>query len=376
MARALTSTPRGDGFRMPGEFEPHLGCWMLWPERSDNWRNGAKPAQQAFAAVARATAEGEVVTVCVSRAQYAAARRTLPEHVRLVEMSSDDSWIRDCGPTFVVNAEGEVRGIDWKFNAWGGLSGGLYARWDQDDLVGEKVLEVERDARYAPDLILEGGSIEVDGEGTLVTTEQCLLNRNRNPDRSRAEIEWHLREYLHVDRIIWLGEGVHLDETAGHVDNLCRFVRPGLLTLTWTEDPTDPQYPNSRDALARLTRATDAKGRSLEIRKVHQPGPLHITPQEAQGVDIVPGTKPRRAGDRMPASYVNFYIGNGIVVMPSFDDPQDQPAREALQELFPARRIVAVPAREIVLGGGGIHCITQQEPRGRPPRRPPGEGAP
>jgi len=350
---------------MPGEFEPHIGSWMLWPERSDNWRNGAKPAQRAFAAVANATAEGEAVTVCVSRAQYVAARQMLPEHIRLIEMSSNDSWIRDCGPTFVVNAEGEVRGIDWKFNAWGGLAGGLFFPWDQDDLVGEKVLEIERDARYAPDFVLEGGSIEADGEGTLLTTEQCLLNKNRNPDKSQAEIEWHLSEYLNVDRTIWLGEGVHVDETAGHVDNLCRFVRPGVLALTWTEDTSDPQYPISRDAYDRLTRATDAKGRSFEIHKIHQPGPLYITEQEAQGVDIVPGTKPRQAANRMPASYVNFYVGNGIVVMPSFNDPQDDPAREALQELFPARRIIAVPAREIVLGGGGIHCITQQEPRGR-----------
>jgi agmatine deiminase len=212
---------------MPGEFEPHVGCWMLWPERSDNWRGGARPAQRAFAAVAAAIAAAEPVTVCVSRAQYPAARAALPQTVRLVEMSSNDSWIRDCGPTFLVGPGGEVRGVDWSFNAWGGPSEGLYAQWDQDDLVGEKVLEIEREARYAPSLVLEGGSIEVDGEGTLITTEQCLLNPNRNPGKTRADIEWHLREYLAVERIIWLGEGVYQDETAGHVDNLCRFVRPG-----------------------------------------------------------------------------------------------------------------------------------------------------
>jgi agmatine deiminase len=365
MTRTLTSTPRQDGFRMPGEFEPHVGCWMLWPERSDNWRSGAKPAQGAFAAVAAAIAEAEPVTVCVSRAQYGAARRTLPESVRLVEMSANDSWIRDCGPTFVVGPEGEVRGIDWSFNAWGGLSGGLYSPWDQDDLVGEKVLELERDARYAPSLILEGGSIEVDGEGTLITTEQCLLNQNRNPDKNRAEIEWHLREYLNVDRIIWLGEGVHLDETAGHVDNLCRFVRPGVVALTWTDDERDPQHAISADAYGRLTRAQDARGRALEIHKIHQPNPLYIAEHEARGVDVVPGTKPRRAGDRMPASYVNFYVGQGIVVLPSFGDPRDTPAREAIQHLFPDRRPVMIPSREILLGGGGIHCITLQEPLGR-----------
>ena len=375
MARTLTSTPRQDGFRMPGEFEPHIGCWMLWPERSDNWRSGAKPVQRAFAAVAAAIAEAEPVTVCVSRAQYSVARGALPESVRLVEMSSNDSWIRDCGPTFVVGAEGEVRGIDWEFNAWGGLSGGLYSPWDQDDLVGEKVLEIERDARYAPSLVLEGGSIEVDGEGTLITTEQCLLNRNRNPGKSRADIEWHLREYLNVDRVIWLGEGVYQDETAGHVDNLCRFVRPGVLALTWTEDASDPQHAISRDAYERLTRTVDAKGREFQIHKIHQPAPLYITEDEARGVDVVPSTKPRRAGDRMPASYVNFYIGQGIVVVPTFDDPRDARAQKTLQALFPERRAITVPAREILLGGGGIHCITLQEPLGRRSQRGRGTAA-
>jgi agmatine deiminase len=358
---------------MPGEFEPQIGCWMLWPERSDNWRSGARPAQGAFAAVAAAIAAAEPVTVCVSRAQYSAARRALPEAVRLVEMSSNDSWIRDCGPTFVVGPGGEVRGIDWEFNAWGGPSGGLYSTWDQDDLVGEKVLEVERDARYAPRLVLEGGSIEVDGEGTLVTTEQCLLNRNRNPGKTRADIEWHLREYLNVDRIIWLGEGVYLDETGGHVDNLCRFVRPGVVALTWTEDASDPQHAISRDAHERLTRAVDARGRKLEIHRIHEPAPLYITEDEARGVDAVPGTKPRRAGDRMPASYVNFYIGQGLLVVPAFDSPRDARARETLQALFPDRRAITVPAREILLGGGGIHCITLQEPLGGRSQR--GSGA-
>jgi agmatine deiminase len=373
VARTLTTTPRQDGFRMPAEFEPHVGCWMLWPERSDNWRGGAKPAQHVFAMVATAIAEAEPVTVCVSRAQYPAARRALPESVRLVEMSSNDSWIRDCGPIFVVAAEGEVRGIDWQFNAWGGESGGLYATWDQDDLVGEKVLEIERDARYAPGLVLEGGSIEVDGEGTLVTTEQCLLNRNRNPGKSRADIEWHLREYLNVERIIWLGEGVYQDETAGHVDNLCRFVQPGVVALTWIDDASDPQHAISQDAHERLIRAVDARGRALQVHRIHQPAPLYITEAEARGVDVALGTKPRRAGDRMPATYVNFYVGQGIVVVPAFDDPQDARARAAIQGLFPDRRAIAVPAREILLGGGGIHCITLQEPLGR--RAPPSRSA-
>jgi agmatine deiminase len=365
MPRLLTTTPREDGFRMPAEWEPHVGCWMLWPERSDNWRGGAKPAQHAFAAVAAAIAEGEPVTVCVSPAQYIIAREMLAPAIRVVEMTSNDSWIRDCGPTFVVNDSGEVRGIDWKFNAWGGLRGGLYFPWDQDDLVGEKVVEFERDDRYAPDFILEGGSIDVDGEGTVLVTEQCLLNPNRNPNKSRSDIEALLRDYLGVEKTLWLEDGIYLDETDGHIDNFCRFVAPGVVVLTWTDDPEDPQYPISVAALERLESMRDARGRPLKVHKLHQPHPILITAEEAAGVDHVPGTLPRAAGDRLAASYVNFYIANDVVVMPHFDDPNDALAKAKLSSLFPSRRIITVPGREILLGGGNIHCITQQEPRGQ-----------
>ncbi len=234
MTRTLSSTPRRDGYRMPGEFEPHSGCWMLWPERPDNWRLGGKPAQQAFVAVASAIAGSEPVTVGVSTAQFANARCLLPPQVRVVEMSSDDAWMRDVGPTFVVNGRGGMRGVDWMFNAWGGLEGGLYFPWDRDAAVAQKVLEIESCDRYRAPLILEGGAIHVDGQGTCMTTEECLLNPNRNPQLSRADIERHLGQYLNVETVIWLGRGVHRDETDGHVDNLCAFTRPGELVLTWT----------------------------------------------------------------------------------------------------------------------------------------------
>ena len=367
MSRLLTTTPRADGFHMPAEWEPHAGCWMLWPERSDNWRGGAKPAHHAFAAVAAAIAQGEPVTVCASPAQYVIAREMLDPAVRVVEMTSNDSWIRDCGPTFVIDGAGRVRGVDWKFNAWGGLIGGLYFPWDQDDLVGEKVVELEGDDRYGPDFVLEGGSIDVDGQGTVLTTKECLLNPNRNPDLRQDEIEQRLRDYLGVDTVIWLDQGVYLDETDGHVDNFCRFVSPGEVVLTWTDDQNDPQYARSTAALERLASARDARGRPLRVHKLHQPAPVLITAAEAAGVDKVPGTLPREPGDRMAASYVNFYIGNGVVVMPAFEDPMDAPAQASLARLFPDRRILAVPAREILLGGGNIHCITQQEPLGRKP---------
>lgn len=370
MPKQLNSTPRVDGFRMPAEWEPHLGCWMLWPERSDNWRNGAKPAQHAFAAVAAAIAHGEPVTVCASPAQYAVARELLDPQVRVVEMTSNDSWIRDCGPSFVVNDLGQIRGVDWQFNAWGGLRDGLYFPWDQDDLVGEKVLEFERDDRYVPDIVLEGGSIDVDGEGSVLVTEQCLLNANRNPEKSQAQIEQYLRDYLGVSSVLWLANGVYLDETDGHIDNFCRFVAPGKVVLTWTDDQNDPQYEISNAALLRLKLMRDAKGRKLDVIKLHQPEPILINAEEAAGVDRVHGTLPRMAGDRLAASYVNFYIANQRIVMPSFNDPFDAAAADTLAQLFPDRTIVSVPGREILLGGGNIHCITQQEPVARSKAKP------
>jgi len=370
MSQLLSTTPRADGFRMPAEWEPHTGCWMLWPERSDNWRGGAKPAQRAFATVAGAIAATEPVSVCVSPEQYLVARAMLAPAVRLVEMTSNDSWIRDCGPTFVINDQGELRGIDWKFNAWGGLEDGLYFPWDQDDLVGEKVIELERAARYAPDFILEGGSIDVDGQGTVIVTEQCLLNHDRNPGMDRQQIEANLRDYLGCTKVIWLENGVYLDETKGHTDNFCRFVAPGEVILTWTDDAADPQFAISAAALERLETATDSNGRKLTVHKLHQPAPILITADEAAGVDHVEGTLPRREGDRLAASYVNFYIGNGVIVMPAFDDPMDGPAQQCLAALFPTRRIIAVPGKEILLGGGNVHCITQQQPQALPAPSP------
>jgi agmatine deiminase len=348
---------------MPAEFERHSGCWMLWPERSDNWRDGAKPAQAAFVQVAAAIAEGEPVSVGVSAAQFQNARERLPRNVRVVEISSNDAWMRDVGPTIVIDAKGRRRGIDWRFNAWGGLNGGLYFPWDRDEEVAAKVLEIEQLERYLAPFVLEGGAIHVDGQGTCLTTEECLLNPNRNPGMSREQIELALQRYLGVTSVIWLNRGVHLDETDGHIDELACFSAPGHVVLTWTDDRKDPQHEISADALARLKRAKDARGRSLTIHKIHQPGPLHMTEKEAAGIDAREGTRARRAGDRLPASYINFYIANRCVVMPLYDKRHDAAAARTLKRLFPRRRLIGVSTREILLGGGNIHCITQQIPR-------------
>jgi agmatine deiminase len=363
MAQTLDSTPAADGFAMPAEWAPHAGCWMLWPERPDNWREGAQPAQRAFADVAAAISRFEPVSVGVSAAYFEYARAHLPPPIRVVEISHDDSWMRDVGPTFVTNEKGQRRGVDWRFNAWGGLKGGLYFPWDEDDKVAQKVLEIEGCARYRAPLINEGGAIHVDGQGTALVTEQCLLNPNRNPQLSRGEIESHLRDYLGVREIIWLGDGVIEDETGGHIDNLACFVKPGVVALTWTDESSDPQYAVSRDALDRLKHARDARGRKIAVLKLPMPGPLELTAVEAAGVLARESTQPRKAGSRLAASYVNFYIANKGIVMPLLDRKTDRSAAAKLRRAFPGRRIVGVPAREILLGGGNIHCITQQVPR-------------
>jgi len=357
-------TPTAAGFAMPAEWAPQAGCWMIWPERPDNWRLGAKPAQAAFAAVATAIARFEPVTMMVSARQYAQARAVLPAAVRVVEVSTNDAWARDVGATFLIDAAGQLAGVDWPFNAWGGLRDGLYFPWDLDDQVAAKMLEIERAQRFRAPCVVEGGAIHVDGEGSVLVTEACLLNENRNPGVTREAMARVLRDYLGVSEVIWLGEGVPGDETGGHIDNLACFVRPGCVLLSWCDDPADPHYAVSRAAEVRLLAARDAKGRAMNVERIPMPEPMFITQDEADGVDRTETGMDRRAGERLAASYVNFLIVNGAVIAPAFGTATDAPARMVLERLFPGREVVMLPAREILLGGGNIHCITQQQPEG------------
>lgn len=360
--KTLNSLPAADGFCMPAEFAEHYGCIMIFPERRDSWQFGAYAAQKAFAEVAAAISESEKLTVCASYEQYDNARRLLPERVRVVEMSSNDSWARDYAPTFVTNGK-ELRGINWGFNAWGGLYDGLYFPWDKDDKMARKLCDLyDADMYDFGNFILEGGSIHVDGEGTCITTEACLLSGGRNPDLSKEQIEQKLCECLGVTKVIWLKRGIYNDETNEHVDNICAFVKPSEVVLAWTDDENDPQYELSKSCLDILENATDAKGRKLTVHKLHCPKPVTITADECAGLDAFGNEPTRTAGERLAASYVNFYISNGAVVMPFFGDPADEPARELLQKLFPTRRVIPVYARDILIGGGNIHCITQQIP--------------
>ena len=361
MAKRIDSTPKKDSYRMPGEFEFHKQAWMIWPERPDVWRDGAKPAQKSYANVAKAIIQFEPVTMCVSKEQYANCRNALPPEIRVVEIASNDSWIRDCGPTFLVDDNGGVRAVDWDFNAWGGLVDGLYFPWDMDDAVPQKVCEIENIDTYpTPGFVLEGGSIHVDGEGTLITTEMCLLSEGRNPHMSKDEIENKLKEFLNLEKIIWIKDGIDPDETNGHVDDVACFVRPGEVACIWTEDKENTFYKECQAAHKTLSEAIDAKGRLLKVHKLCMPE-KNVTIKANFAIDVIEGTVPREDGEICIASYMNFLIVNGGVIVPQYGDVNDKLALEQIQAMFPERKVVGVETWEIVYGGGNIHCITQQQ---------------
>ena len=363
MARLLDSTPKHDGFRLPGEFERKSGCWLGWPERTDVWRNGAKPAQKVWVQIVTAISHSEPVTVCASAAQFATARRQLPPQVRVVEMTCNDTWFRDSGPCFVVNDDsGEVRGVDFEFNAYGGLDGGLYYPWDKDDQIASKILEIERFDRYRAPLIAELGGIQSDGQGSILTTEQCLLNRNRNQHLGKEEVTRRLTNYLGAEQIIWLPRGCKFDETDGHVDDLACFVRPGEVVLQWTDNREDPQWEIYQEAYDILRSTRDSRGRELIVHKLPQPDVLEWTAEEAEGLDQQDSTHTRQAGTKICASYINYYAGNTSIVVPLFGDRNDQAAMATLAELFPQQKIIGIEnSREILLGGGNVACITMPQ---------------
>lgn len=367
-----SSQPEGKavcrGYRMPGEYEPHEGCVMIWPVRPGSWPYGAREAQQTFEEIARAIAESEAVWMLAAPRDADKVREIFKDipNVRVLEIETDDAWARDVAPTCVVSDTGTVMGIDWQFNAWGGTYDGLYAHWEKDNLAASRIckaLGIERiDAQH---FVLEGGSIHSDGEGTLLVTEACLLSRGRNPKMSRQEIEETLKRYLGAEKVIWLPRGIYQDETNEHVDNVCAFVRPGEVVLAWAEDENDPQYELSSASLKVLEEERDARGRKLLIHKLPIPEkPVCITKEELEGFRFEEGEDVRCAGERLAASYVNFYIANGGVLVPQFGDQNDKRAVEILRGLFPERRIVPVYARPVIVGGGNIHCITQQIPAG------------
>ena len=281
----LNSIPKDDGFYMPSELAEHKCTYLLWPERPDNWRDGAKPAQKAFREVVETIAKYEPVVLGVNQSQYSHVLGMNMKNVSVVEISNNDSWIRDTGATMVVNGKGEMRAVDWGFNGYGGLVNGIYFPWDLDDMIASKMANIEGVDRYrTDDFILEGGSVHSDGEGTLLVTEETLLDEGRNGDKTKEEIEKYLLDYCGGEKVLWLPYGVYKDEdTNGHVDNICQFVAPGKVVLAWEDNEKDPQYERSKKDLEYLESVTDAKGRKLEVVKIHVPNPITITKEESEG---------------------------------------------------------------------------------------------
>lgn len=344
-------TPACDGLHMPAEWEPHTACWMSWPVRAGALTDLGL-LQQATAEVAAAVARFEPVKMLVSPEWAEEAESRCGSGVEIIPQACLDPWIRDSGPTFVVDGRGGVAGIDWMFNAWGHFSmdktllGQRDAASPYDIELALLLLHRENMRRYAAPFVLEGGAFHVDGEGTLLVTEQCQLDPVRNPTLGKSHLEELYRAYLGVEKIIWLGDGLEDDCTKGHVDIIACFAAPGKVLLHHCSDPADPNFAITRDALHRLQNATDARGRTLEIIFLPQPQKKVI-------------------GDwRLDLTYINFYLPNGGLVMSTFDDPADEEARAILAGVFPDREIVQVPGYGLFQAGGGIHCITQQQPVG------------
>lgn len=361
--------PTDDGFYMPAEFSKHSATVMIWPERPGSWCYEAKFAEKVFAEIIGKIAEFEKVFVLASNKKFHHAKACL-ENVRNAEVlniNSDDAWARDTAPTFVVNGKGDIRAVDWQFNAWGGEYDGLYANWDNDDKIPYELCKKLGIALYdAHPFVLEGGSIHTDGDGTLITTEECLLSKGRNPQLTKAEIEEKLNKYLGINKIIWLPKGIYNDETNGHIDNICVFVAPAEVVLAWCDDENDPQYAISKACLDILENSTDNKGRKIKVHKLPVPKvPVTVTEKDLEGYVFEDGEDTREIGERLAASYVNFYFCNGAVILPQFggeNAESDRLAAEILEKVCKDRKIIPIYARDIILGGGNIHCITQQIP--------------
>lgn len=372
------STPLQDGFYMPGEYEEQAQTWILWPHRPDVWRAGAKPAQKVFAEVIKTVARFQPITVGVNPEDWPAVNEILGEvdNVRIMLMEYNDSWIRDPGPAFLVNDEGDLALSHFHFNAYGGLVDGLYFPWDKDASLGLQIANIEQVPRYRPDgFILEGGSINCDGQGTVLTTEMCLLHPGRNAsvtdfepgsEELKAYCEEELKKYLGVQKVIWIKDGIDPYETNGHVDDVACFSAPGEVCCMWIDDPSHKFYRECQEAYQTLSNATDARGRKLKVHKVIMPSKsVYMTEEEASTIDPVEGVLPRTPEDAFEPSYLNFLPINGAVLVPQFGDPNDEQALADIKAAYPDREVIGLHTREIIYGGGNLHCITQQQPKRR-----------
>lgn len=340
--------PRDLGFRMPAEWAAHRQTFVSWPVRASMCYPGDHgPVCAGYAGIIEAVAEFEPVTVIVNPGDTEKVRALFsPGNIDFLPVPHNDAWLRDNGPTFVVKADGTVAGVNWEFNAWGGK----YAPWDLDNQVAPEILKHLGIEKFDAPLVMEGGSIHTDGEGTLLTTEECLLNPNRNQGLGREQIEGYLKRFLNIEKVIWLKKGLSGDETDGHVDNIACFAASGRILMQVCSDPDDENYRITRENLEILRSQTDARGRRLDIIPVEQPPRAEYN------------------GKRLTLSYLNFYLVNGGVIMPVFGgkaEAADRKAEDILREAFPGRRIRRVDGRAIIREGGNVHCTTQQMPAGK-----------
>ncbi len=347
---SLGVLPRTLGYRMPPEWAPHRGTWLSWPHRESSWPGKFEPVPAVFAVMVRHLSAHEEVHLNVSGAEMEdRAREVLrnagvtPGPIFFHHHPTNDAWCRDHGPVFVqrtVQGRREEAIVDWGYNAWGGK----HPPFDADDVIPTRIGEEFGIPVFHPGIIMEGGSLDGNGRGTLLTTESCLLNPNRNPTLDRPQIERYLRDYLGVTHILWLGDGIAGDDTDGHVDDLTRFVDPTTVVTALEEDPRDENHTPLRENHRRLLGMTDQDGRPLRVVTLPMPRPLF------------------QDGQRLPASYANFYIANGVVLMPAYDAERDEVARQTLQQLFPTRQVVPINSVDLVWGLGSFHCVSQQWP--------------
>ena len=352
MARTDLSqpTPRSLGYSMPAEWMPHRATWLSWPHNRETWPTQLESVREVWVRMIKALAPHEEVALLVNDEQTqqdVTARLkdagALMKNISILKIPSVDVWMRDYGPTFLTRrgSENPLAFNDWVFNGWGRK----YKSYESDDRVAKDIAAFLKVPVFHHSVVLEGGSIDVNGAGTCLTTEQCLLNRNRNPDMSREEIEKFLKDVLGVSHFIWLGEGIVGDDTDGHIDDIARFISPTTIACVLEKNFQDENYASLRENYERLQNAQDQDGNRLSV--VTLPCPASVGYQ----------------GSRLPASYANFYIANEVVLVPVFDDPNDRNALGILQELFPDRRVLGLACRTVVVGLGAIHCVTQQEPR-------------
>jgi agmatine deiminase len=345
MTTTKQQTPRELGYRMPAEWHPHAATWLVWPKDPETFIDRVAQAEAAFLEIITALAPHETVNLLVNddateRDVRARLASEVASNVRFIQLETVDSWIRDYGPNFLINDAGGLAYNDWIFNAWGDK----YDALKHDDAIPKKLEPLLNVPRFEPGIVMEGGAIDVNGAGCVLTTEQCLLNPNRNPHLDRAGVEQYLSDYLNVSKTIWLGEGIVGDDTDGHVDDIARFVGERTIVCAVEDDPADDNFKLLQDNLRRLELSTDTSGRTFEIVTLPMPG-------------VVNGRE-----DRLPASYANFLIANSVVLAPVFGHANDARAVSTLQRLFPTRRVTPISASDLVWGMGTIHCLSQQQP--------------